>query len=155
MEGIEPQAAGRVGQLIFVFARLDFLLSLALRNLLSTTDPECIAPLVERLGFKAKMDVLRDIVPKVFASHPSAATEYDAWYQRADRLRVTRNAFVHGRWGMQNRDTVFNAATGTGTTFSGMAKVFSLAELEVEVSTATETLNKLHEWHAKYVVDAV
>ncbi|QDL39077.1 hypothetical protein [Rhodoferax sediminis] len=154
MNDLELQAAARVGQLAFAFTRLDFLLALSLRNLVSASSPDALNPLIERLGFKDKMDALRDVVASVLSDHQNAVTEYQAWYARADRLRTTRNAFVHGRWGMQSRDTVFNASTKIGKALSGVARNFSLADLDAEISNASQVVAEFNDWHSRYVTNA-
>lgn len=151
---LEPQAAARVGQLVFSFARLDFLLALALRNLLAARDSEDLNPLIERLGFKEKLDALRDVMSSKRTERPEAAAEYEVWYAKADKLRATRNAFVHGRWGVQSHETVFNASPKFGKAISGSSKHFSLAELDGEVSTAKEVLESFYEWHSRHVISA-
>lgn len=151
---LEPQAAARVGQLVFAFARLDFLLALALRNLLSSRSPASLNPLIERLGFKARLDAMREIVAARQDATPDAVQEFASWYDRADSLRATRNAFVHGRWGIEARDTVFNASTKIGRMFAGEAKIFSLEQLDAEVSLARQVLRDFDDWHHRHVVNA-
>lgn len=151
---LESQAAARVGQLILAFARVDFLLSLALRNLISMAPSDFITPLVERLGFKEKLDALREIVPRAFSTSPPVVAEYERWYASADRLRITRNAFVHGRWGMQSRDTVFNASTKVGEALSGAAQFYSLTDLDQKVLAADAVLKDFSDWHSRHVVDS-
>lgn len=65
---------------------------------------------------------------------------------------MTRNAFVHGRWGMQTRDTLFNASSKLGKSLSGEAKLFTIEELKAEASLATQVLNEFDEWHRKNVI---
>lgn len=151
---LEPQAAARVGLLVFSFARLDYLLALALRNLLAARSSEDLNPLIQRLGFKEKMDALREVISSKRPERPAAATEYVAWYLKADKLRATRNAFVHGRWGVQSHETAFNASPKFGKAISGSSKHFSLAELDAEVSTAEEVLESFYEWHSRHVISA-
>lgn len=153
---LEPQAAARVGQLVFAFARLDFLLALAIRNLLASGGPENLNPLIERLGFKERLDSLRELVLSGTKSlTQEAVEEFESWYPRADNLRVTRNAFVHGRWGVQTRDTVFNASTKIGQTFIGEGKIFSLSQLDEEVELSHRVLSEFYEWNSRHVVNAV
>ena len=151
---IEPQAAARVGQLVFYFARLDFLLALAIRNLLAAPNFEDVDPLIERLGFKDKLDALLEIVGSKRSDRAVAANEYEAWYAKADKLRATRNAFVHGRWGLQTRDTVFNTSPKFVKAIAGSAKIFSLADLDQEVLDAKAVLEAFYEWHSRHVVNA-
>ena len=153
-DDLEPQAAARVGQLIFAFARLDFLLALALRNLLPSQSPSDLNPLIERLGFKERLDALREIVGNSSSLGPTAVAEFATWYDRADRLRTTRNAFVHGRWGMQTRDTLFNASTKVGKAISGDSNTFSLQQLDSEVDLAKAVLDEFDAWHRRHVISA-
>jgi len=152
-EDLEPQAAALVGQLVFSFARLDFLLGLALRNTLAANAGD-LNPLIERLGFKEKLDALGEVLSTKGSEYAKAAAEYEVWYASADKLRVTRNAFVHGRWGVQSQDTVFNAAPKFGKALAGSSKHFSLADLTEEVSRAREVLELFHEWHSHHVIGA-
>jgi hypothetical protein len=152
---LEPQAAALVGKLVFSFARLDFILALALRNLIPSSAPDDLNPLIERLGFKDRLDSLRDLVGRSTGLKPAAVSQFEAWYPTADRLRTTRNAFVHGRWGMQTHETLFNASTKVGKALSGEAKNYSLSELESEALQAKQVLDTFHDWHSRYVVGAV
>ena len=151
---IEPQAATLVGQLVFSFARLDFMLALALRNLIPSSTPDDLNPMIERLGFKERMDTLKDVVSTSQRLNPVALEQFDAWFPTADRLRQTRNAFVHGRWGMQTRETLFNASTKVGKALSGGAKIYSVPDLESEAAVAKQVLSTFEVWHRKHVVGA-
>jgi hypothetical protein len=151
---LQPQAAALVGHLVFSFSRLDFMLALALRNLIPSTAPDDLNPLIERLGFKERLDSVRELVQRSTALKREAITQFESWYPTADRLRSTRNAFVHGRWGMQNREKLFNASTKVGRALSGDVKNYSLAELESESTQAQQVLDAFHSWHSKYVVGA-
>jgi hypothetical protein len=151
---LEPRAAALVGQLVFSFARLDFMLALALRNLIPSTAPDDLNPLIERLGFKDRLDSLRDLVSRSTELKPNVISQFEAWYPAADRLRSTRNAFVHGRWGMQTRETVFNASTKVGKALSGEVKNYTLAELESEALQAKQVLDAFYDWHSRHVAGA-
>lgn len=151
---LQAQAAALVGQIVLSFSRLDFLLALALRNLIQTTAPDDLNPLIERLGFKERLDALRDLVQRSNLLKEGAVGQFELWYSTADRLRSTRNAFVHGRWGMQGREALFNASTKVGKALSGHTTNYSLAELESEAMQATHVLAAFHDWHNKYVVSA-
>ena len=150
---LEHQAAAYVGQLIFAFSRLDFLLALALRNLTPTQSPGKLNPLIERLGFKDRLDCLQEMVNNTDALTTQAVQTFHAWQNKADKLRMTRNAFVHGRWGMQTRDTLFNASSKMGKSLSGEAKLFTIEELKAEASLATQLLNEFDEWHRTNVIN--
>lgn len=154
MTDLQAQAAALVGQLVFSFSRLDFILALAIRNLIPTTAPDELNPLIERLGFKHRLEALRDLVQRSAFLKPEAVEQFDQWYRTADRLRSTRNAFVHGRWGMQTRETLFNASTQVGKALSDNVTNYSLPELESEASRAKDVLDAFHRWHNKYVVSA-
>ncbi|MEK8035072.1 hypothetical protein AACH06_30005 [Ideonella sp. DXS29W] len=150
---LESKAAMQVGHLVFAFARLDFMLALALRNLLQSQTPDDLNPLIERLGFKERLDALRELVEVSKTLRPEAVQQFDDWYKAADRLRMTRNAFVHGRWGMETRDSLFNASTKVGKVLSGEAKVYSLSELETEAKLAKQVIDAFYEWHLRHVVN--
>lgn len=150
---LEHQAATCVGQHIFAFSRLDFLLVLALRNLTPTQSPDLLNPLIERLGFKDKLDCLQELVNGSKALNHQAVQTFFAWQKRADKLRITRNAFVHGRWGMQTHDTLFNSSPKVGMALSGDAKLYTLDELEAEAIFATQVLKEFDEWHRKHVLN--
>ncbi|MDP3137064.1 MAG: hypothetical protein Q8N17_12125, partial [Burkholderiaceae bacterium] len=62
---------------------------------------------------------------------------------------------VHGRWGMQTRETVFNASTKVGKALSGEVKNYTLAELESEALQAKQVLDAFYDWHSRHVVGAV
>lgn len=151
---LQPQAATLVVQLVFSFSRLNFMLALALRNLIQTTAPDDLNLLIERLGFKERLDSLRDLVQRSTVLKQESVAQFEFWYPTADRLRSTRNAFVHGRWGMQSRETLFNALTKVGKALSGDVRNYSLSELESESMQATQVLAAFHDWHNKYVVSA-
>ena len=150
---LEHQAASCVGQLIFAFARLDFLLALALRNITPAHASDKLNPVIERLSFKERLDRLLELVNNSDSLSPHAVQTFYAWYKNADRVRITRNAFVHGRWGMQTRDTLFNASTGVGKSLSGEAKLYTIDELKSEASFATQVLNEFDEWHRGHVIN--
>ncbi|SFN34955.1 hypothetical protein SAMN05660284_01284 [Formivibrio citricus] len=150
---LENQAAACVGQLIFAFSRLDFLLALALQNLTPTPSPDQLNPLIERLGFKDKLDCLQELVNGSEALSHQAVQTFFTWQKSADKVRITRNAFVHGRWGMQTRNTLFNASPKVGRALSGEAKLYTLDELKAEAIFATQVLNEFYEWHKKHVLN--
>ena len=147
-------AAAYVGQVVFAFSRLDFTMALAIRNIASFTCPKSLDAKIQRLGFKGRLEELKDQVATTKLLTQTARVEFADWHPTADRLRMTRNAFVHGRWGMQTRDTLFNASTQPGETFSAEAKYYSLEELCGEADFAKQVLGQFHEWHFRNVVSA-
>lgn len=154
VDDLEPQAAAHVGQIIFTFSRLDFLVAMVLRNVLSHKSPEDLNPLISRLGFKERLDALREAVVCSGSLGSEAKTEFETWYGSADKPRTIRNAFVHGRWGIESHGTVFNASTRPGKTFSGESEVYSLAQLGERSEQAKALLSELDAWHRRHVISA-
>jgi hypothetical protein len=98
-EELENVAAAAIGQVVLVLSRLEFNISLYLRNAVGGADPDGANPLVSRLTFKSKLDALRDVVAHKFAAQPAASLELGQWLKGMDTFRPKRNSFIHGRWG--------------------------------------------------------
>ena len=149
---LEKDSAQLVGRLVFAFSRLEFLVGLCLRNLSTTSTPNRLDPLIDRLSFKGKLDALHDVV-QMALSLDQGGEEFCSWYKQADSLRAKRNAFVHGRWGFHPRSgETFNASSRLGQNRENEVRTFSLAELEAEVVTAENLVRAFDVWHRKRVV---
>ena len=154
MYNLKSKAAETIGHIVLSFSRLDFNIALAIRNIVTTTQPEQLNPLIERLNFKQRLEVLRDLVQSSTHVNADGVAQFEAWYVRADNLRAKRNAFVHGRWGFDAADRAFNTSTKVGSTFSGRATEHSLSDLQIDLSEAENVLYSLIEWQDKQLFHA-
>jgi hypothetical protein len=89
---------------------------------------------VDRLSFKAKLDAFHDVIQNKYASQPACVTDFKSWHQSMDKIRLKRNSFVHGRWGLlAHAGKVANVSPGMPGSDSPKETVYTLDDLQREL----------------------
>lgn len=131
---LEDGATKLIGKIIFEFSRFEFHLGLALRNALMSGDADLANPVVDRLTFKAKLDAFREVVQKKYASQPACVDDFKCWHQSMDKIRLKRNSFVHGRWGLlAHAGKVANVSPGMPGSDLPKETFYTLSDLQHEL----------------------
>jgi hypothetical protein len=152
-EQFEAAAAEIIGQIVFRFSSLEFNLGLCLRSLVSGADKEALNPLVKRLGFKSKLDALKEVFEYRFSTNSEAVNEFCGWYQHMDEFRVRRNSFIHGRWGVLFSDwQVVNVASGMPGSEPQKEVRYTLEELGAELKKIDELINSFDKLRGKWSI---
>jgi hypothetical protein len=134
----EKEAASLLGFVIFEWSRLEMELGLAL---VWQGEGCTLEKQTSDVGKEAFSERLLRLKSYVKSKYPDTAAmqAYDAWTDRADKLRLVRNALVHGRWGISpSTGTVANIA-GLPTSGGQIETRYTLAGLE-EIVGAMKTL---------------
>jgi hypothetical protein len=148
---LRQTAAAVVGEIVFAISSLEFNLSLYLRNAVGAADPEAANPLVGRLSFKSKLDALREIVARKFASQPNAINELEHWLTSMDMFRSARNSFVHGRWAfLESTQQIVNVSPGLPNGKSQKETRYSAHELQLQLQTARQLVSEFRDWSDKW-----
>lgn len=103
---IEVQASRHLGQLLFIFGRLETNIGLALLNSYPVSELNEAAERFEKASFAEKLGELANRVDARRDDSSGNFKAWDEWVVDVDQLRTLRNRLAHGRWG-------FIEATGT------------------------------------------
>jgi hypothetical protein len=94
-----------LGRLVHAHARFDFNLGLQLNwmgPMYGVEVGEVLNPY--KAAFKTRLEFFKRLVLDVYQPAGSAfATEFRAWFDRAEKCRVLRNDYAHGRWGVPGK----------------------------------------------------
>lgn len=150
---LELEASKAVGQIVFALSRLEFNLGLCLRNLVGGQDVEAVNPLIARLSFKAKLDALLDVVKHKFAAQEQCIIELKSWHAKMNDIRVSRNSFIHGRWGMLTADQeVVNVVPGLPNAVPQKEIRYSLTDLTAELEEVKQMVDCFYQWRRHWRV---
>jgi hypothetical protein len=107
---MDPEAFNRdfhylLGRLVHAHARFDFNVGLQLNWMGPMYGVEASEVLSPYKGtFKARLDLFKRIVLDVYQPAGVAfVTEFRTWFDRAEKCRVLRNDYAHGRWGVPGK----------------------------------------------------
>lgn len=94
-----------LGRLVHAHARFDFNVGLQLNWMGPMYGVEVIELLnPHKAKFKARLAMFKRLVLDVYQPAGAAfVTEFRSWFDRAERCRVLRNDYAHGRWGVPGR----------------------------------------------------
>jgi hypothetical protein len=94
-----------LGRLVHAHAKFDFNVGLQLSwmgPMYGVEVNELINP--HKAKFKARLDLFKRLVLDVYQPAGSAfVAEFRSWFDRAERCRVLRNDYAHGRWGVPGK----------------------------------------------------
>lgn len=94
-----------LGRLVHAHARFDFNVGLQLHwmgPMYGVDVSELLHPY--KATFKARLDLFKRLVLDVYQPAGVAfVTEFRAWFDRAEKCRVLRNDYAHGRWGVPGK----------------------------------------------------
>lgn len=152
-EDLEAGAAMAIGRIVLVFSRLEFNVGLWLRRAVGRGDLEMANPLIERLSFKGKLDALLDIARRKHQSDSAAIKQLTDWLKEVDRLRATRNSFMHGRWGFEPAaGEVINVAPGLPGRAPLRETRYSIAQLKNQHAKALALSDEFSAWVKQWPV---
>ncbi|WP_194725886.1 hypothetical protein [Noviherbaspirillum malthae] len=152
-EELEIEASKVVGQIVFALSRMEFNLGLCLRNLVGGQDVEAVNPLIARLSFKAKLDALLDVVKHKFSTEAECIGELKAWHAKMDEVRISRNSFVHGRWGtLAAAQEVVNVSPGLPNAAPQKETRYSLDDLAEELEEIKQVVDRFYNWRSRWRV---
>ena len=94
-----------LGRLVHAHARFDFNVGLQLNwmgPMYGVEVSEALNPY--KATFKARLDLFKRLVLDVYQPAGSGfIDEFRTWFDRAERCRVLRNDYAHGRWGVPGK----------------------------------------------------
>lgn len=97
---LETEAATFLGRILFELSRLELNLGLCLSWVNAGARLEELSKEVEGYNFNAKLEELAKHVESKLPKDSKRHQAYEAWLDRAHKIRRLRNEFVHGRWGV-------------------------------------------------------
>ncbi|HEV7777540.1 MAG TPA: hypothetical protein VGO76_11790 [Luteibacter sp.] len=97
---IEPRvvASEMLGRIVLAVGEMEYKVGLCLCRLVDAPEFEVLAPIVDTLSLKPRLDMLNDLVAAHFAGSPGCLSEFAHWHGRLGQLGDRRSGFVHGRW---------------------------------------------------------
>jgi len=134
IEDLEASSAAVVGKIIFSLSAFELDLGLFIRCAVGGSNLDLLNPLVDRLSFKQKLDAVVEIIGLMHGPESECLKDFSSWYRKMDRIRTTRNSFVHGRWGVSpGKREVINVAPGMPGPEAKRETRFSVADLSCEL----------------------
>lgn len=156
----------RLGRLTHASAQLDFNIGLVL-NWLGQHNSLDVSKLLDpkKTQLCQRLGKLEELISKIYdQTQPHVATDFDAWFRRADKARALRNDYVHARWGMpgelkDEEPHVFFLTLNWDMTFDQPDKSIKLTFKEFdrqihELSQLAGDFMKLRDRHAKHAIPA-
>lgn len=141
---LEPQARALIGQFVLVYARLDTNLALYVASRRDAQEEANALARLNDTSFQAKLTQLQRVTRKAFADNDECLAQWTAWVARADALRLTRNDFMHGRWGFSKHQGIAANVVGLPGTPEQRERRYTLEQLHLEVDAAQSVLVDFH-----------
>ncbi|QJP07789.1 hypothetical protein [Pseudomonas multiresinivorans] len=148
----EDSAASIIGKVVLAFSRFELNLTILLETLVT---PENGAE-IDRL-FKRTLGVRIEGVQSVLSSRaeldPSCLAEFADWKLRMDGVRLLRNRFVHGRWGiLAHAQQIASVASYRAKAPADNEIRYSLVELEAELGRIEEVCAGFIAWRKRWPI---
>jgi hypothetical protein len=141
-------ASTLIGQMVMLFADIEHDVDLCLRKLADTTEQNALSPFMDKLAFKQKLETLRQLVVRRLIHNKPCFNEFKTLHQNAQRMRMRRNAFVHGRW---NPDTGhFQLAKPSWNTAPQTNPICPIPELRTELQQLKTLSESLRAWRKRW-----
>ncbi len=96
------RASELIGQIALTFSLLEDDIDACLHALIAS-DASTTRYLLEKLGFREKLDTVHRALSGKFSGDRDRLVELHRWRRRADRIRTRRNGVVHGSWDEDNQ----------------------------------------------------
>jgi hypothetical protein len=144
---LKAEAEIIVGRIVLILSQLELNIGLLLRHLATGANADAVNPLVDRLTFKNKLDAAREILEHRYAANSECLVEFITWHARADKLRVKRNSFMHGRWGFSAGPAqIVNVSPGMPSSKPQREKRYTVTSLRDEAVEAEAVSDMFHRW---------
>jgi hypothetical protein len=128
-DALERDAASLLGQMLFEFSRVEVNLGLCLVWVDGGINLERLTKTTQNMNVKAKLDILSAHVSLKLPERSQRRVAYENWIRRFNLVRVQRNAFVHGRWGVEAHKNKVVNVVGLPTSDGQKATEYSIDEL--------------------------
>jgi hypothetical protein len=132
----ETAAHALVGRLVFAYSQLDVNIALYIANAAKCQEYEKCLRQLEHASFKDKLQQLSRIIEVLCMANVANTQDWKLWVLRANSLREQRNAMVHGRWGIAERQGFVANVVGFPGAKGAKEVRYSLVELEKAVLQA-------------------
>lgn len=149
-QATEQAAATLLGQILFEFARLEMALGLHLVWFDSGRQLEKLTNDAVDQAFSGRLRMLERQVVLTEPAGGELTAAYRAWIARADQTRSTRNALVHGRWGVDAHGRHMFNIQGLPTSPEQVTSIYTLEALQSlidEMKLLQNDLVKLGQHH--------
>ncbi len=146
----EAMAQGLVGRLVMVYSELDSNLALYVAGWRGKARREDSLAELDSTSFKAKLDLVLLAARQEYGDTAACISDWQAWLEMANQLRRTRNDFMHGRWGILERQAVVINVTGLPGLPSKREVRYTLADLSEEVELGVHVARQFAELCSKW-----
>lgn len=156
----------RLGRLSHASAQLDFNIGLTL-NWLGQHNSVDVRKLLDpkKTQLCQRLEKLEELIKKIYdQAQPRVASDFNAWFRRADKARALRNDYVHARWGMpgelkDEEPYVFflklNWDKSPGQPDKSVRLTFNEFDRQIEeVNKLASDFMKVRDRHAKHAISA-
>jgi hypothetical protein len=148
----EDSAALIIGRVVLAFSRFELNLAFLLEGLASAGNE----PQIDRLfkqGLGARIDGVQNLLSACDGLDPSCLAAFQDWKRGMDKVRLLRNRFIHGRWGiLAHARQVVNVNSYRANAPGDGEVRYSLPELEAELKMIEKVFAGFMAWRRRWPI---
>ncbi|MEP9317388.1 hypothetical protein ABKS89_09670 [Pseudomonas sp. LABIM340] len=151
-EMFEGAAAMIIGRVVLAFSRLELNLALLL-ELLVTPENEAQVDRLFKQALGARIEGVQNLISSRVGLDPSCLSEFADWKLQMDAVRLLRNRFIHGRWGiLAHAQQIASVASYRANAPVDGEVRYSLRELEEELGKIEEVCASFIAWRNRWPI---
>lgn len=148
----EDSAALIIGRVVLEFSRFELNLALLLEMLVTTENAAQIERLFKQ-GLGARIEGVQSLISVRVGLDPLCLSEFADWKRRMDSVRLLRNRFIHGRWGvLKHTKQIASVASYRANARADGEIRYSLPELEAELGKIEEVCAGFIAWRGRWPI---
>ncbi|WP_152225993.1 hypothetical protein [Pseudomonas sp. SCB32] len=151
-EMFEDAAALIIGKVVLAFSRFELNLALLL-ELLVTPENRAQVDRLFKQTLGARIDGVQSLISSRAELDPSCLAEFADWKLQMDAVRLLRNRFIHGRWGiLTHAKQIASVASYPANAPADGEIRYSLPELEAELAKIEEVCASFIAWRNRWPI---
>lgn len=151
-EMFEDAAALIIGRVVLAFSRFELNLALLLELLVTPENSAEIDRLFKRALGK-RIEGVQSLISSRVELDPSCLAEFADWKLQMDAVRLLRNRFIHGRWGiLTHAKQIASVASYRANAPADGEIRYSLPELEAELGKIEEVCASFIAWRSRWPI---
>lgn len=148
----EDSAAWVIGRVVLAFSRFEQNLAFFLEAMATPENGAEINRLF-RGSLGARIDGVHGLISSCDKVSPPCIAEFVDWKLRMDGVRLLRNRFIHGRWGVYvYTEQVVSASSYRANAPANDEVRYSLSELEAELVKIEEVCAAFSAWRRRWSI---
>lgn len=153
LEELEREFSLQFVRFVNAFNYLERNIGLCLSFLLNPQNPRSTYSRLLMLTTEGKLAALRSELSKRYGAGDNVVlSEFEAWYERAEKSRALRDKYVHGQWQILPMDKERPVTFSLPEWIGGGDHSMSLAEFETAVQEVEGVFNRFMDFRKKYSI---